>query len=102
MISKNTSQINLDTEISKINRLSKEHVIALKKLRLHTLRDLLNYLPARYADERENKNISNLNKGEPVILFGEIKNLKIKRSFHGHIPMCEGKLVDATGSIKLV
>lgn len=102
MISKNTNQINLDTEISKINRLSKEHVIALKKLRLHNLRDLLNYLPARYADERENKNISNLNKGEPVILFGEIKNLKIKRSFHGHIPMCEGKLVDATGSIKLV
>ncbi|MFO0744016.1 MAG: ATP-dependent DNA helicase RecG [Candidatus Paceibacterota bacterium] len=102
MISKSSNNINLDTEISKITRLSKDHLAALKKLNLKTLQDLLNYLPARYADERENRNINNLNKGESVILFGEIKNLKIKRSFHGHIPMCEAKLVDATGSIKLV
>lgn len=94
--------INLNTEISKINRLSKDHAIGLKKLKIHTINDLLNYLPARYADERENKNIQNLTKGEPVILFGEIKNLQTKRSFKGHVPMSEGKLVDATGSIKLV
>ncbi len=94
--------INLNTEISKINRLSKEHAIGLKKLKIHTINDLLNYLPARYSDERKNKNIQNLTKGEPVILFGEIKNLQTKRSFKGHVPMSEGKLVDATGSIKLV
>lgn len=96
------NEITLNTEISKINRLSKEHALGLKKLKIDTVRDLLNYLPVRYADERENKNIENLEKGEKVTLFGEIKNLKIKRSFKGHIPMCEGKLVDATGSIKLV
>ncbi|MEI6352331.1 MAG: ATP-dependent DNA helicase RecG [Candidatus Nomurabacteria bacterium] len=102
MISKSPNQVNLDTEINKITKLSKDHFVALKKLNLNTLRDVLNYLPARYADERENKNISNLTKGEQVTLFGEIKSLKIKRSFHGHIPMCEAKLIDATGSIKLV
>ncbi len=94
--------LNLDTEISKINRLSKEHAVALKKLRLFTVLDILYYFPVRYGDERENKNITNLQKGGKVILFGEIRSLKIKRSFHGHIPMCEGKLVDATGSIKLI
>lgn len=96
------NQITLATEIGKINRLSKEHAIGLKKLKIETVKDLLNYFPSRYADEREAKNILNLQKGEQVTLFGEIKNLSIKRSFRGHIPMCEGKLVDATGSIKLV
>ncbi len=100
MINKNN--INLNTPISKINRLSKDHAMGLVKLKIHTVQDLLNYLPSRYSDERENKNIQNLNKGEPVILFGEIKNLQTKRSFKGHVPMSEGKLIDATGSIKLV
>lgn len=96
------NSITLKTEISKINRLSKEHAFGLKRLKIETVQDLLNYLPTRYADEREMKNIQNLEKGNNVILFGELRNLKIKRSFRGHIPMCEGKLVDATGSIKLV
>lgn len=96
------NQITLSTEISKINKLSKEHAIGLKKIKIETVRDLLGYFPARYADERETKNIENLQKGEQVTLFGEIRNLNTKRSFRGHIPMCEGKLVDATGSIKVV
>lgn len=96
------SQINLDTKISKITRLSKEHVLAFEKLKIESIKDILNYFPTRYADERENKNIVNIQKGESVILFGEIKNLKIKRSFKGHIPMCEARLVDVSGSIKLV
>lgn len=96
------NDINLNTEISKITRLSKEHALGLKKLKIHTINDLLNYLPTRYSNERENKNINNLIKGESVILFGEIKNLETKRSFKGHIPMSEGKLIDATGSIKLI
>ncbi len=94
--------MTLKTEISKINRLSKEHAAGLKKLKINNIEDLLNYFPVRYSDEREAKNIQNLNKGDTVSLFGEIRNLQIKRSFKGHIPMCEGKLVDNTGSIKLV
>jgi len=97
-----TENINLDTPISKINRLSKEHAIALKKLNLETIRDLLFYFPARYMDERENSSIQNLAKGAKVILYGEISNLKIKRSFRGHVPMCEAKFMDMSGSIKLV
>ena len=97
-----TENINLNTPISKINRLSKEHAIALKKLNLETIRDLLFYFPARYMDERENSSIQNLAKGAKVILYGEISNLKIKRSFRGHVPMCEAKFVDMSGSIKLV
>ncbi|MEA4910966.1 ATP-dependent DNA helicase RecG [bioreactor metagenome] len=96
------NQITLATEISKINRLSKEHAIGLKRLKIETVKDLLTYFPSRYADERETRNIENLEKGENVTLFGEIKNLNIKRSFRGHVPMSEGKLVDATGSVKLV
>ena len=63
------NDINLNTEISKITRLSKEHALGLKKLKIHTINDLLNYLPTRYSNERENKNINNLIKGESVILF---------------------------------
>lgn len=99
---KENLNIDLDTEISKIHRLSKDHVIGLKKLKINTIKDLLYYFPVRYGDSRENKNIQNLIKGEEVTLFGEIRNLKIKRTFKGHIPMCEGKLIDSTGSIRLV
>ena len=95
-------EININTEISKITRLSKDHVVGLKRLKLTTVRDLLHYFPTRYSDERENRNISNLVKGESATLYGELKNLQIKRSFKGHVPMCEAKLVDATGSVKLV
>lgn len=97
-----SAKIHLNTELSKLNRLSKDHSLGLKKLKLLMVNDLLNYLPARYADEREERNIQNLIKGEKVILFGEIRNLEIKRSFRGHIPMTEAKLIDATGSIKLI
>ena len=94
--------IDLNTELSKISRLNGEQKTALKKLKLFNIKDLLNYFPERYLDDRENRNIQNIKKGDNVILFGELKNLKIKRSFKGHIPMCEGQLVDLTGSIKLV
>jgi len=94
--------IDLNTPISKITKLSKEHAIGLKKLKIETILDLFYYLPARYADGRENKNIGGISKGEAVTLFGQIKNLKVKRSFRGHIPMCEAKLIDNSGSIKLV
>lgn len=94
--------ITLDTEISKINRLTKDHSVALNKLKINTIRDLLFYFPTRYLDERENSSIQNLNKGASVILYGEIKSLKIKRSFKGHVPMCEAKLFDMSGSVRLV
>lgn len=96
------NEVNLNTEIFKINKLSKDHASGLLKLGIKNINDLLNYLPTRYADDRENKNIQNIKKGEKISLFGEIKNLQIKRSFKGHIPMCEAKLVDISGSIKLV
>ena len=93
---------SLNTLISKVTRLSGEHIFGLKKLKIETILDLLYYFPTRYADERENRNINDLAKGQAVILFGVIKNIKIKRSFHGHIPMTEAKLVDNSGSLKLV
>lgn len=92
----------LETEIAKITKLSKEHILGLKKLKIETVEDLLNYLPTRYADERESRNIQNLKAGEKLTLFGELYNLQTKRSFKGHIPMSEAKLRDSTGSLKLV
>lgn len=95
-------ELDLNTEISKITKLSTDHKLGLKRLKIHTVNDLLNYLPTRYQDEREERVIGHLVKGEKITLFGEIRDLKTKRSFRGHIPMSEAKLIDNTGSIKLI
>ena len=93
---------SLTTELSEISRLSKEHSAGLKRLGLHTVKDLLFYFPTRYADAREIVPIDTLVVGNPVTLYGVMEKVTVRRSFRGHVPMTEARVADNSGALRCV
>ncbi len=83
-------------------RLKESHAKALKRIGLETLLDLLYYFPRKYGGTDEFKNISELAKGDEVVIAGKISGLKTKKAFRKKIPMAEARIEDPTGSVKIV
>ena len=83
-------------------RLAPPAKVALKKLGIKTVRDLLYHFPVRYGDTSEMKNIAGLVHGETAVVFGKISGLKTSRGFRTKIAMAEGWIEDDTGKIKAV
>jgi ATP-dependent DNA helicase RecG len=76
--------------------------IALKKLGLETLRDLLYHFPSRYGDTSETRNISSLAKGDTAVVFGKISKLKTSKGFKTKIAMADAWVEDESGKIHCV
>jgi ATP-dependent DNA helicase RecG len=91
-----------ETPIKEISRLNPLQQIALKKLGLLKVQDLLYYFPTRYEETGSSKNIGSLVKDENVIIFGKITGLKTKKSFKSKIAMSEATIEDETGKIRAV
>lgn len=83
-------------------RLLPHHKLALKKLRIKTVGDLLYHFPVRYGDTSEMKNIASITAGEKAVVFGKISGLKMSKGFKTKITMAEGTVEDDTGKIKCV
>jgi len=83
-------------------RLTPIQKIALKKLGITTIRDILYYFPVRYGDTAEARNIENLSKGDTAVIFGKITGLKASKGFKSHIAMADGYVEDETGRIHCV
>jgi ATP-dependent DNA helicase RecG len=94
--------MKLSDPLSSINRLSPDHAIGLQKLHITTINDLLYHFPTRYADIREEAHAVNVQKGEAVVIYGVMEKVSVKRSFKGHIPMTEAKVMDATGGVRCI
>lgn len=94
--------MNLSSPITTINRLTKDHTSGLLRLSLHTLEDLLYHFPSRYADSRSESHIAELTKGASVTLYGLMEKVTVRRSFKGHVPMTEARVVDTTGNIRVI
>lgn len=94
--------MELHTPIEKISRLSDLQKKGLNKLQIKSILDLLLYFPSRYSDISTVTNINEIEAGVPITLFGVIKNLKTKKSFHSKITMAEGVIEDLTGKINLI
>jgi len=86
-------------EHARLNPLQK---IALKKLGVINIEDLLYHFPSRYGDTSETKNISSLEKGEEAVVFGKITGLKTSKGFKTKIPMADGYVTDESGRIHCV
>ena len=93
---------SLQSDISSLSRISPDHQVGLHKLTLTTISDLLRHFPTRYADVREEAHVMNVQKGEAVVIYGVTEKVLVKRSFKGHIPMTEAKVMDATGAMRCV
>ncbi|OHA58763.1 MAG: ATP-dependent DNA helicase RecG [Candidatus Vogelbacteria bacterium RIFOXYD1_FULL_44_32] len=83
-------------------RLKPDQKVALEKLGLKTLQDLLLYLPNRYAFQGEIKNIADIVVGENVALVVRVIKAETKKAYRQKIPMAEATFEDATGKIKAV
>lgn len=109
----------IDTPLSNHMRINPHQKIALKKIGLSLVRDLLYYFPVRYGDSAEAHTISSIQdpaikinsaneteseKGpkEEIIIFGKIKNLKTSKAHFKKITMAEAMIEDDTGSIKAI
>jgi len=91
-----------DSSIETVFRLKEDEKIALKKLGLKTIGDLLYYFPIRYGDTSEKRNIGSLAVGEKATIFGKISRLKTSKGFKSKIPMSEAHIEDESGTIKAV
>jgi len=75
---------------------------ALKKINIETIEDLLYHFPTRYGDTGEICAITDLKKGEQVVIFGTISGLKTSKAFRKKIPMAEAVVEDDTGKVKII
>lgn len=92
----------LDKRIKEIFRINEGQELALKKLGLTTVRDILYHLPSRYEYYSSAKLIRDCMPGEVVTVYGKIKGLKTGKAFKSHIPKAEGVVEDDTGTLKII
>lgn len=94
--------LNLDSPLTSIHKIHKDHLLGLDRLSLKTVRDILYHFPTRYADMTELGDAGSLTEGQAVSLYGSIEKVEIKRSFRGHIPMTTASIRDGSGSIRCI
>ncbi len=83
-------------------KLSEPQKLALKKLHILTIKDLLYHFPTRYGDTQKAVAIATLTPGISATIFGKISKLKINKTFTSHVAIASANIADATGSIKAV
>lgn len=94
--------MKLSDPITSLFRLTDVQKTALKKLHLHTVRDLLFHLPFRYEQEGSEQSVAGLVLGAEVSVVGVLEKLETKKSWKRKIPVSEGYLRDSSGRIKLM
>lgn len=94
--------MNLHDPIINHFRLIPPQVLALKKLGVVTVEDLLYHFPARYGDISATQSISSLAKGDTAVVFGKISKLKTSKGFRTKIAMADGYVEDESGRIHCV
>ncbi|MBI2086953.1 MAG: ATP-dependent DNA helicase RecG [Candidatus Zambryskibacteria bacterium] len=94
--------MKLEGKLTDIFRILPAQEKALERLGITSVKDLLYHFPHYYADTAEARSIANLEAGTAAVIFGKISGLKIKKAFRKKIPMAEGIVTDATGSVKIV
>jgi len=94
--------MNVETPIHEKFRITSLQKIALKKLGIVTILDLLYHFPVRYGDTAESKNIDTLKHGDSAVIYGRIGGLKTGKGFKSKITMATGYVEDETGRINCV
>ena len=94
--------LELNTDITKINRVGVQTAKRLKKLGVETVEDLLYYFPFRYDDFSKITPIDNLKAGESANVVGQIELIQSKRSHRKRMSIVEALVSDDTESIKVI
>lgn len=92
----------LQTPITSIiKNISKPHLLALDKLHIKTVFDLLYHFPSRYGDAFTATYIKDITPETNVVLYGEVSKIESKKSFKTKVIIVDAYLKDDTGSVKL-
>ncbi len=94
--------MELSNPLIEVFRIPEGQAKALSKLGLSKIEDLLYHFPRYYGDTASITSISELKKGDPAVIFGEISGLKTKKAFRKKIPMAEAVVTDETGKVKII
>ena len=94
--------ISLTDPIHEAFKLTKIQKVALNRLGIKTIKDLLYHFPLRYGDTAKVSQIEMLNKGDSAVIFGRLIGLNLKKAWKSHIPMAEGTVQDDSGKIHCV
>lgn len=90
-----------DTLISHF-RINADQQKALKKLNLLTVEDLLYHLPVRYENISDVQSIGGLIKGQDAVVYGQLTNLKTRKSWKSKVPIAEAVIEDGSARIKVM
>ncbi len=83
-------------------RIDKPHHAALKRLRIHTVEDLLYHLPARYEDISDVQSVAGLTLGQEAVVYGQLSGLKTRKAWKSKRPIAEGYIEDGSAKIKVM
>lgn len=89
--------MHIDSPIGEFKRLTDIQSKGLKRLGLHTLRDLLFYFPVRHAHISLRETIQNMKVGEVATIFGVIEKIQIKKNFRKKGARAEATILEHTG-----
>ena len=90
--------MQLNSPLESSFRIQDGQKIALKKLGIKTIEDLLYHFPVRYGDTSEKRNIGSLVAGDNATIFGKIS--KAFQTWHSGLTIshpvnfCQGKFID--------
>jgi len=95
-------ELNLETPIEKISRISPSYQKKLKKLGIQTIRDLLFHFPHRYEDFSKIVPIADVKLNETCCVLGKILEIENKKTPIKKMILTEAILQDDSGAIKVV
>jgi ATP-dependent DNA helicase RecG len=91
--------MELDLSVSKLGRLTKRNLTALRSMGIESVRDLIFYFPSRHEDFTRTVPIAAAPIGEHVTVVAHVVKVRVRRSFRRHISMTEAVLEDESGSV---
>ncbi len=85
--------------LSLYHKLTDKQKLALKKLGLQTVRDLLYHFPTRYGSTFNIKHIRDIEGEETVEIYGTVKKLTTGKTWKSKMPFAEATIHDETGTV---
>ncbi len=83
-------------------RLNESQKLALEKLHIKTIEDLLYYFPTRYINSATVHSIGTLTEKTEATIYGTIKKIKTGKTWRGKMPMAEAIITDGTKTVRAI
>lgn len=95
------AQRSLDTEVQYLKGVGPRLAVAMQKVGLHTVRDVLYHLPRRYEDRRNIPPIGKVRPGQWVTVKGRVTHFEGRPVRRGGMVLLKAMVSDRTGNIAL-